>query len=133
MEGTVAAPEGDAEQGASAEAANVVRAAGLMRSANGNLRRLAEEPGDSPPTAFFCECRNPACFSIVWLSAAEFDTIVAEQEAWLLVEGHEPSAPFVRKEPSPPPPGATPAAALQVPRSIGRWSSAVRQRRASSA
>ncbi|HUY72273.1 MAG TPA: hypothetical protein VMV08_08515 [Gaiellaceae bacterium] len=111
----------------------VVRAAGLMRSANVNLRRLSEELGHSEPTAFFCECRNPVCFSIVWMSVTDFDTMVENQAGWLLVEGHEPSAAWCPTEPSPNPLDPAPAQAFAVPRSIGGWSSAVRQRLARSA
>ena len=82
----------DSDRSGSVATSKVVRAAGLMRRANGNLRRLSEELGHSEPTVFFCECRNPACFSIVWMSVADFDTMVENQAGWLLIEGHEPSA-----------------------------------------
>jgi hypothetical protein len=117
----------DSDQPSPGRAENVIRAAGLMRSANGNLRRLSEELGHSEPTAFFCECRNPVCFSIVWMSVAEYDTMVAKQSGWLLIEGHEPSAAWCPKAPAPSPPDPAPGRALPVPRSIGRLSHAVRQ------
>ena len=129
----MAARPADSDRSGSAAEAKVVRSAGLMRSANGNLRRLSEELGHSEPTAFFCECRNPGCFSIVWMSVADFDTMVENQACWLLIEGHEPSAAWCPKEPSPSPPDPASANVLAVPRSIGRWSSAVRQRLARSA
>jgi len=74
------------------------RESSLMRSVNNNMRHSSESlaPFDSIP--FFCECENVSCHSGIWITLADFDTVVADATAWLLVQGHQPSALWDRGE-----------------------------------
>jgi hypothetical protein len=108
-------------------APTVVRPSNLMRSANRNLRDLSSRLLHSEPIAFFCECRSPECFSIIWMSELAFDATVSDSAAWLLVEGHEPS------EPGPASPAAASADPTAPRQLLRRWSVPLRQRLARSA
>lgn len=77
-----------------------MRASGLMRSVNGNLRETSERLGHTDPIVFFCECADTDCFSIIWISAREFDETESNQTGWMLSAGHEPSGPFLTAEPA---------------------------------
>lgn len=121
-------PPSGSDQSDIGRSSEAVRASGMMRSANGNLRRLSDELGHSEPTAFFCECRDPDCYSVIWASVSAFDTAVEEQSGWLLVDGHVPSRPWRPAGPPPIPPDPGSVAALRPARSIARWGAAVRQR-----
>jgi hypothetical protein len=77
------------------------RESSLMRGINGDLRRRSEALADSELIAFFCECRNASCFSPVWLSPRGFDVRVADGRGWLLLDGHDASALWHRREPLP--------------------------------
>jgi hypothetical protein len=71
-----------------------LRESSVMHRANTKLRELSGAFPHAEPLAFFCECRNAACYAVVPLSAAAFDLLEAGRTCWLLVEGHEPSAPW---------------------------------------
>ncbi len=71
-----------------------LRESGWMRQVNANLRQRSEGFEHGEPLAFFCECRNTACFSSIWMTATEFDATEAARTGWLLNEGHEPSMPW---------------------------------------
>jgi hypothetical protein len=75
----------------------------LIRSVNSNLRERSETFAPSERIAFFCECQNAICYSPLWMSVAAFDAMVAAEAGWLLLEGHEPSALWHRREPLPTP------------------------------
>ena len=77
------------------------RESSLMRSVNNNMRHGSESLASFDSIPFFCECENPSCHSGIWISLADFDTVVADATAWLLVQGHEASAPRHRGEDSP--------------------------------
>ena len=62
-----------------------------MREANAGIRRCTEGFDASETIAFYCECRTASCYAPVWLSAAEFDAVVAAKTVWVLSAGHEPS------------------------------------------
>ena len=85
----------------SAEAPLARRESSLMRSVNGSMRHGSESLAPSDSIPFFCECENPSCHSSIWISIADFDTVVADATAWLLVQGHQPSALRYRGESSP--------------------------------
>ena len=76
------------------------RDSNLMRSVNTNLRQRSETLAVDEPIAFFCECASPNCYSPLWMSAMVFDARLT-QPAWLLHDGHEPSALWHRREPLP--------------------------------
>lgn len=75
-----------------------LRESGVMHRVNANLRELSESFPHSEPLAFFCECRNAACYSVISMSAAEFDVTEANRIGWLLVDGHESSTPWPTRE-----------------------------------
>lgn len=77
------------------------RDSNLMRSVNNIVRQRSETLPLEDPIAFFCECANHACYSPVWISAADFDATTIERPGWLLLEGHEPSELWRRREPLP--------------------------------
>jgi len=77
------------------------RDSNLMRSVNTDLRRHSEAQAAEESIAFFCECRSPNCYAPIWMSAPAFDATTEDQSAWLLHEGHEPSALWQRREPLP--------------------------------
>jgi hypothetical protein len=77
------------------------RESSLMQSVNRNLRLRLETLAPTDAIAFFCECRSEACYSPVWLPVADFDALVARDAGWLLLDGHEPSALWHRREPLP--------------------------------
>jgi hypothetical protein len=83
----------DSEKPDSRAAPLVARGSRLMRDVNSNIRRLSGTFALSEPMLLFCECRGPTCFSRVPTSAEAFDATVAEEKGWILLEGHEPSAP----------------------------------------
>jgi len=110
----------------SLEVPGVVRASSLMRSTNNNLRRLSGASTFSEPIAFFCECRSPACYSVIWIQLAAFDLLVAGQDGWLLVEGHEPSARWRPKDPFLPTSSHARRTAKPPARSTGWWAAPFR-------
>ena len=63
----------------------------LMRAVNLNLRSLSADLGPSDSIAFFCECRHPACFAVLWLTNPEFDAAVEAGETWIVTPAHQPS------------------------------------------
>lgn len=75
-----------------------LRESGVMRGGNMNLRELSGAFPHSEPLASFCECRNAACYSVISMSAAEFDVMEAHRAGWLLIEAHEPSVPWPMSE-----------------------------------
>jgi len=77
------------------------RDSSLMHTVNSNVRRRAESADGSEAIAFFCECQIPGCYAPIWLSAADFDEMFADDPGWLLLEGHVPSALWHRREPLP--------------------------------
>jgi hypothetical protein len=76
------------------------RESSSMRNVNNVIRRDAGSFSDDL-IPFFCECQSLGCYSGIWLSPAAFDLEVAAQTGWLLLEGHEPSALWHRREPLP--------------------------------
>jgi hypothetical protein len=80
----------------------VVRASSLMRRTNIRLRQLLEDPFAEPESIpFFCECRSPTCFSVIWKTAAAFEAMEASQSGWLLCDGHVASATWRPRAPDP--------------------------------
>jgi hypothetical protein len=71
-----------------------IRDSDFMRAVNSNVRRLADALPHREELAFFCECQFPPCYSAVWMSRAAFDATTAAGGGWLLLDGHEPSAPW---------------------------------------
>jgi hypothetical protein len=68
------------------------RKSSLMRSVNNKMRHGSEALASFDSIPFFCECESSSCHSSIWISLADFDTVVADARAWLLVQGHESSA-----------------------------------------
>jgi hypothetical protein len=75
------------------------RASSSMREVNMLMRQVAGSFTHSDPIAFFCECRIPTCYSVVWMSAPVFDEKVVASAEWLLADNHEPSGPPLMKRP----------------------------------
>jgi hypothetical protein len=71
-----------------------IRDSDFMRAVNSNVRGLADALLRREELAFFCECRCPTCYSAVWMSRAAFDATTAAGDSWLLLDGHESSAPW---------------------------------------
>lgn len=69
------------------------RASTLMRAVNMHMRSLATGVCEPESVAFFCECRLPTCFTVLWLSNRQFDAAV-EAEEWIVAAGHQPSIPY---------------------------------------
>jgi hypothetical protein len=67
------------------------RTSRLMREVNTNLRRLSSQFGHADPVAFFCECPVEGCYSVVWMTASDFDATTDDDERWILAAGHQPS------------------------------------------
>ena len=67
------------------------RKSSLMRSVNNKMRHGSEALASFDSIPFFCECESSSCHSSIWISLADFDTVVADATAWLLVQGHQPS------------------------------------------
>ena len=82
----------DTDQTSSHAGTEPARESSSIRTVNTTMRELSGSFTGSEPIAFFCECRNPHCFSSVWMSASVFDATVAGHTGWMLLEGHEPSA-----------------------------------------
>jgi hypothetical protein len=74
------------------------RASSSMREANMLMRQVSGSFARSDPIAFFCECRIPTCYSVVWMSAPVFDANVEGGAEWLLSHDHEPSGPRPMKQ-----------------------------------
>jgi len=74
------------------------RASSSMREVNMLMRQVSGSFAGSDPIAFFCECRIPTCYSVVWMSAPAFDANVVDSAAWLLAEDHDPSGPPPMKQ-----------------------------------
>ena len=74
-----------------------------MRTVNTTMRELSGSFARPEPIAFFCECRDPTCFGAVWMLADVFDATVVGHRGWMLLERHEPSAPWHTREPPPVP------------------------------
>lgn len=75
-----------------------------MRVVNTTMRELWGSFARREPIAFFCECHDPTCFGVVWMTAEVFDATIAGHTGWMLLEGHEPSALWHTRE-APPVPG----------------------------
>jgi hypothetical protein len=69
------------------------RASSSMRKVNMLMRQVSGSFAGSDPIAFFCECRTPTCYSVVWMSAPVFDANVGDSAEWLLADDHDPSGP----------------------------------------
>jgi hypothetical protein len=65
-----------------------------MRALNIEVRSGAGTSGGSLQIPFFCECQARTCYSPVWRSEDAFDAMVLSGSAWLLADGHLPSAPW---------------------------------------
>lgn len=73
----------------------------VIRSVNSSLRERSEAFDSSERIAFFCECQNVGCYLPMWMSVNAFDTMVAAEAGWLLLDGHQPSALWHHSEPLP--------------------------------
>jgi hypothetical protein len=82
----------DTDQTSSRAARKATRESSSMRTINTTMRELSGSFARSAPIAFFCECGNPSCFSVIWMTADGFDTTIAGHRGWMLLETHEPSA-----------------------------------------
>jgi len=87
----------DTDQRSSRAAREVTRESSSMRAINTTMRELSGSYARSEPIAFFCECLNPYCFSVVWMRADVFDATIAGHTGWMLLEAHRPSAPRQRE------------------------------------
>jgi hypothetical protein len=85
----------------SAPAPVALRASNLMRSVNSSMRQISGTLTECELLPFFCECRTPTCYSVVWMSVGAFDAKVATERGWMLLDGHEPSALWHRQDPLP--------------------------------
>jgi len=74
-----------------------------MRIVNTTMRELSGSFACREPIAFFCECHDPKCFGVVWMTADVFDATIAGHTGWMLLKGHEPSALWHTREPPPAP------------------------------
>jgi hypothetical protein len=64
-------------------------AAGLLfRSVNERIRELAGTASDISYD-FVCECLDDRCFSMVMLTASEFDSIRDDPDTFVIYPGHE--------------------------------------------
>jgi hypothetical protein len=68
--------------------ATITDAGLLFRSVNERIRELATEKSDAP-CDFVCECFDECCFSMVMLTAAEFDSIREDPDSFVVHPGHE--------------------------------------------
>jgi hypothetical protein len=61
-----------------------------FRDANEDLERRAHQVDPSAPSLpFICECPDPGCTSIAWLSIVEYETVRSHGDWFLVVRGHE--------------------------------------------
>ncbi len=72
--------------------AAMMRDSRLMRTVNREIRRRSETPSLTQPVAFFCACRDPACHSTFWLSAAACDLTLTDRPNFVAAGGHKPAA-----------------------------------------
>jgi hypothetical protein len=79
-------------------AAVTLRESSSMRDVNIRMRQVSGSFALSDPIAFFCECRVPTCYSVIWMSARVFDAHVAGSAEWLLAEHHERSERHPKKQ-----------------------------------
>jgi hypothetical protein len=79
-----------------------LRESSAMRSVNARMREASGSVSLSDPVAFFCECRRASCLSAIWMSVMEYDRFESDRAGWLLIEDHEPSAPWPTREPGDP-------------------------------
>jgi hypothetical protein len=75
-------------------AAATARPSNLIRAVNEAVREDAAPLDATEAIGFFCECRS-GCFTVCWLTAAEFDVRLTTED-WILASGH---APFVTSRP----------------------------------
>jgi hypothetical protein len=62
----------------------------LFREVNERIRELSRRFGGAPSNyEFFCECTRADCLLRVELPGAAFDEIVADEERFVVAEGHE--------------------------------------------
>ena len=75
--------------GLSAE--RIARNDSVFRKANEGIRAVAGEEREEP-TPFICECADPACREIVFMTLAEYRAIRSNPRTFLKVPGHEAAA-----------------------------------------
>ena len=69
------------------------RGAELVRGINRSMGRRSARLGRPEPLMVFCECRDPACYSPLFVTLQAFEAAVREETVWFLREGHVPSSP----------------------------------------
>lgn len=76
--------------GLSAE--RIARNDAIFRSANEGISAAARAEGIEEPVPFICECADPACRTMVTLTAAEYAEIRQDPRHFWNVPGHEASS-----------------------------------------
>ncbi len=63
----------------------------LIREANEHMAASFERLGLDGPRAFVCECRDPSCMEIVYMTLAEFRTVEAAEGRHVVTHRHGPA------------------------------------------
>jgi hypothetical protein len=66
----------------------VTDAGPLFRAVNERIRELATDNPDASYD-FVCECLDEGCFSMVMLTAGEFDSVIDVPDTYVICPGHE--------------------------------------------
>jgi hypothetical protein len=82
---------GTDESTAGLSAERIARNDSVFREANEGIRAVAGDDRDEP-TPFICECADPACREIVFLTLAQYRAIRSNPRHFLKVPGHEAAA-----------------------------------------
>ena len=64
----------------------------IFRQANERINEVAEAQQVDGPTPFICECADPGCQEIVFLTPGQYSEIRQEARLFLNVPGHEASS-----------------------------------------
>ena len=64
----------------------------IFRESNERINELAEAQQVEGPTPFICECADPGCQEIIYLTLGEYSEIRREARLFLNVSGHEASS-----------------------------------------
>jgi hypothetical protein len=63
----------------------------LIREANEHMAASFERLGLDGPRAFVCECREPSCMEIVYMTVDEFRAVEAADGRHVVVHRHGPA------------------------------------------
>ena len=64
----------------------------IFRQANEEIDKVAEAELLGGLTPFICECADPACQEIIFMTLAEYDDVRQDARTFLNVPGHEASS-----------------------------------------